>query len=135
MGGVEARCPSFWGVRKAGCVNLNGPKPRYYSDLYSSVDFPLLLASNLISSSQSSVLQPFPFSFSTTAAFFTILWSLVRNFLRLLRSSSQGHDLWTVFIMAALQLAFALVVFTGHAVGVNNGLARTPQMGWVSYLS
>ena len=34
--------------------------------------------------------------------------------------------------MAALHLAFALALFTGHAAGVNNGLARTPQMGWVS---
>ncbi|KAH8758096.1 alpha-galactosidase [Hyaloscypha sp. PMI_1271] len=32
--------------------------------------------------------------------------------------------------MAALHLAFALALFTGHAAGVNNGLARTPQMGW-----
>jgi hypothetical protein len=37
--------------------------------------------------------------------------------------------------MAALQLAFALAIFTGTAVGVNNGLARTPQMGWVTHLS
>jgi len=37
-----------------------------------------------------------------------------------------------VVAMAALHLAFALALFTGHAAGVNNGLARTPQMGWVS---
>jgi hypothetical protein len=34
--------------------------------------------------------------------------------------------------MAALHIAFALAIFTGNAIGVNNGLARTPQMGWVS---
>jgi alpha-galactosidase len=34
--------------------------------------------------------------------------------------------------MAALHVAFALAIFTGNAIGVNNGLARTPQMGWVS---
>jgi hypothetical protein len=28
--------------------------------------------------------------------------------------------------------AFVLAFLTGHAIGVNNGLARTPQMGWVS---
>jgi len=34
--------------------------------------------------------------------------------------------------MGAFTLAFFVALFTSHAVGVNNGLARTPQMGWVS---
>ena len=34
--------------------------------------------------------------------------------------------------MGALPLAFAIALFASHVVGVNNGLARTPQMGWVS---
>jgi hypothetical protein len=33
--------------------------------------------------------------------------------------------------MAALQLAL-LLALSGNAIAVNNGLARTPQMGWVS---
>jgi hypothetical protein len=36
---------------------------------------------------------------------------------------------------STFHFAFVLAMFTSHAVGVNNGLARTPQMGWVSKLS
>jgi len=31
----------------------------------------------------------------------------------------------------AIQVASVLGLLTGQALGVNNGLARTPQMGWV----
>ena len=35
---------------------------------------------------------------------------------------------------SSLQVALALGLFAGQAIGVNNGLARTPQMGWVSWI-
>lgn len=33
--------------------------------------------------------------------------------------------------MLGIRIAVSLAVFTGKVMAVNNGLARTPQMGWV----
>lgn len=35
--------------------------------------------------------------------------------------------------MASLSVSIVVGLLVGNALGVNNGLARTPQMGWVSY--